>query len=82
MRHSRPLARVLVAVLACLTLVMPAGAKGTSYTTGFVSWHAAKAMTASDRAARKNFLIVNMIPLFKSRADARAHFVVQVEARS
>jgi hypothetical protein len=32
---------VLVAVLACLALVTPAGAKDTSYITGFVSWHAA-----------------------------------------
>jgi hypothetical protein len=42
MQYSRLLARALVAVLACLALVAPAGAKGTPYTTGFTSWRAAE----------------------------------------
>ncbi len=41
MRHPRFFVQLLVALLLCLTMTMPASAKGTAYRTGFTRWRAA-----------------------------------------
>jgi hypothetical protein len=41
MRHPRLFAHLLVALLLCLTMTMPANAKGATYLTGFARWRAA-----------------------------------------
>src|SRR6266508_717861 len=41
MRHPRFFVHVLVALLLCLTMILPAGAKGATYRTGFTRWRAA-----------------------------------------
>jgi len=41
MRHPRSFVCLLLVLIACATLVAPAGAKGSVYSTGFVRWRAA-----------------------------------------